>query len=163
MTLQEIIRLTDEVGMLDKLIADLEKEAASLAEKRKHIANTLLPDAMNEAGIAEVVSSEGQRFKLKEFYAASITEARRDAAHSWLREHGHGGIIKNEVVIKPANHEAVEQVCTELTAMNVPYTTKEAIHHATLRSFVNEEIESGRDFPKELFGAVLIREVKVSG
>ena len=39
-----------------------------------------------------------------------------------------------------------------LDSMGQSYTTKESVHHATLKSFAREQMEKGTDIPVTLFG-----------
>ena len=54
---------------------------------------------MEEFGVLDIKLADGSRISAEPFYAARITAEKTDDAHQWLRDNGHGDIIKNVVSV----------------------------------------------------------------
>ena len=79
------------------------------------------------------------------FYATRINKNNRDAAHAWLRQQGHGDIIKNQVSVSfgKGEDETALETMTLLEQEGLFPAQKESVHPSTLKAFVRERIESG--------------------
>ena len=65
-----------------------------------------LPDAMQAAGLNQIVLSTGEKISINEFYNAHISKANQEVAYQWLVANGHEGLIKNEVLLKFGREES---------------------------------------------------------
>lgn len=163
MTIEELIQLTEFVRQLDGEITTAEAKLKELQDKRKDIVSKTLVDAFRECGLDELKLADGTKYSLKSAYVGSISEANREAAMSWLREHRHEGIIKDVVTIPfgaGGDSEFKRQVIERLRLMEVTFDRKETVHPQTLNAFVNEQVANDPSFPKELFSATLIEKVE---
>jgi translation elongation factor EF-Ts len=116
-----------------------------------------LPTLMQSVGLLEFRLVNGAKITVKKFYSGSIKDENRDQAFSWLAEHNHDDIIKNDYTIgfgKGEDSKAGEFE-QELTAMGVPFKHKKHVHPQTLNAFIREQVESGADFPLETFGVFI--------
>jgi hypothetical protein len=100
---------------------------------------------------------DGSSIEVKAFYSASITEARRAEAFQWLRENGYDDIIKNTISVRFGRGE--EALCAQAVATlregGYPVEQAEKVEPMTLKAWVKEQVEKGREFPSELFGAYI--------
>ena len=96
-------------------IEETENYLKGLKEEKQRIAFEQIPMLMDEMGI-ERIDVDGAIVKLKSFVSASIPADRKQEAFNWLREHGHEGIIKNEIVVSFGKGRTTSQAmsCTSL-------------------------------------------------
>lgn len=155
--------LTTVAGMA-RAIRDKEQEVAALEQKLKDEKKALLkltdeelPTMLAEIGLTSMKLDDGSEVTVKPTYGASILVDNRPAAYEWLREHGHDDIIKNTVACAFGRGEDDQASAFKAFAEQQGYYAeqKTEIHPQTLRAFVKERVESGDEFPMELFGAYI--------
>tara|TARA_B100000085_G_C18452953_1_gene475667 strand:+ start:339 stop:917 length:579 start_codon:yes stop_codon:yes gene_type:complete len=155
--------LTTVAGMA-RAIRDKEQEVAALEQKLKDEKKALLkltdeelPTMLAEIGLTSMKLDDGSEVTVKPTYGASILVDNRPAAYEWLREHGHDDIIKNTVACAFGRGEDDQASAFKAFAEKQGYYAeqKTEIHPQTLRAFVKERVESGDEFPMELFGAYI--------
>lgn len=153
--------LTTVAGMA-RAIRDKEQEISALEQKLKDEKKLLLkltdeelPTMLAEIGLTSMKLDDGSEVTVKPTYGASILVDNRPAAYEWLREHGHDDIIKNTVACAFGRGEDDKASAFKAFAEQQGYFAeqKTEIHPQTLRAFVKERVETGDEFPMELFGA----------
>lgn len=160
----EILEASDEqvqgIGAMAKKAIKLQREIedveAELKRKNIELARILekdLPMALQGAGLRDFTTEDGRKVEIKEDVFASISEAHKPPAHNWLRDNGHGSMIKNEFRISFTKNQDNEAVSFEedLKQRGVDYKRSEAVHVGTLRAFVKEQISKGTPVPMDLF------------
>lgn len=160
-------QLADAVLELEEAQSDLARAQSELKAAEKRVADLAefrIPELMDECGGLEEIKVAGRKLKLAPSYHGSISEERRAAAFAWLREHGHGSIIRNDVVLKfkPGADEDAETFLASLPpdAQEIA-EHKEWVHHSTLNAFVKEQLTSGKELPMDTFGAHVRRTAKI--
>ena len=140
------LMLEKEVDRLNELLAETQKQLSTIREHD-------LPDAMAEAGVAELKLEDGTKISVQPFVGAYITAAKAKDAHQWLDDNGHGGLIKRELTFKFNREDtAHEGMIEQYSAMGwTNFKLKEAVHPQTLKAFVREQVELGSDIPTSLF------------
>ena len=139
---------------LERKVEDLEKELKETKAELRLVSETLLPEAMLQAGFLELGLADGSFITITEFINAHISAERAPEALAWLTDHGHGDLIKNQVTVKFGRNEHNEAglIISDLRARGLQPEIKEAIHPSTLKKFIRTELEAGRDVPDDLFG-----------
>tara|TARA_R100000995_G_scaffold84921_1_gene65873 strand:- start:14071 stop:14646 length:576 start_codon:yes stop_codon:yes gene_type:complete len=140
-----------------KLASELEELETAVKAKKEELRLTTeqeLPDAMQQAGLNEIVLSTGEKISISEFYSAHISKANQEQAYAWLVNNGHEGLIKNEVSLKFGRGESdvVNQTVSTLKARGLSPQVRQSVHPSTLKAFVKEQVSSGNDIPTETFG-----------
>lgn len=135
---------------------ELELELKGLSEKLRRVQEIDLPAAMQQAGVSEIKLPDGYKITVKEDVYASIPAENKDGAFEWLREHGFGDLIKNEVAVSFGKGEE-DQAASLLRELDANgwrnYQQKTAVHPQTLKALVREQLAKGAEFPMDLFGA----------
>jgi hypothetical protein len=166
-----------KIAELARQQMDLEKavEEAELVLKEKKAAlakvqTEELPDAMDEVGMSEFKLTDGTKVTIKRGFAPNLTKANQSTAYRWLRENGHGAIIKHEFTSKFGKDE--EKLAARFSVLvreaGFTYSEKESIAPQTLKAFVNEQMTQAQEsedavaFPQELFGVFPYRIASVS-
>ena len=149
--------LADQVERLEtfaKTIEAAEENLKLLKKKRDYISGEVIPTMMSEMGLAELKLQDGSHLKVSTSYRATITEANKEAAFTWLRNNGLGDIIKNEISVSFGRNEDNKAADYAALAQERGYqpTQKLKVEPMTLKALVRERIEAGKEMPTEIFG-----------
>ena len=127
------------------MIGNTEERLRKLKEQYRQLSEEDLPQKMTELGMQDLRLEDGSRITIDMFYATRINKNNRDAAHAWLRQQGHGDIIKNQVSVSfgKGEDETALETMTLLEQEGLFPAQKESVHPSTLKAFVKERIESG--------------------
>ena len=154
----------DKVSRLVSEAARLQEDVDRSAEENKHfkkalhkVTDELLPAALEELDLEKVVMKDGSEIQIKDIYAASIPKDRKPEAFAWLREHGDGDIIKNNVTVTFGKGEdddakSFMDMCDE---QGFAPEQLEKIEPMTLKAWLRERVEAGDAIPLDLFGAYI--------
>jgi len=141
-SIDQMLRVGGEIGNTEELLRKLREQYRQLSEEA-------LPEKLAQIGMKELRLEDGSKITIDNFYSTRITERNKEAAHQWLRDNGHGDIIKNQVSVSFGKGE--DDTALETMALlkeflqkdgNTP-TQKESVHPSTLKAFVKERVESG--------------------
>lgn len=161
--LKELAALIDKMQKHELEMQRLSKLLAAETEKYNKINTLMIPDLFEELGLKKISLSNGRTVEIKSSYVGSITEDRKPQCFEWLENKGYDSIIKHDVISKFKKGETAEHdnLVKVLIDLGVTFEDKKYVHPQTLKSFIREQIESGADFPQELFGVVAIRKTIV--
>ena len=161
--LKELAALIDKMQKHELEMQRLSKLLAAETEKYNKINTLMIPDLFEELGLKKISLSNGRTVEVKSSYVGSITEDRKPQCFEWLENKGYDSIIKHDVISKFKKGETAEHdnLVKVLMDLGVTFEDKKYVHPQTLKSFIKEQIESGADFPQELFGVVAIRKTIV--
>jgi len=161
-----------DLGQLSKLIhrrdrilstvQDLEQQLQAAKERCDMLSRQEIPSLMDELGLKEIKLVDGRTIKVKEILKASINKANQKAAYLWLKEKGHGDIIKSKVLFKTTKgheSEAVE-VLAAIQAAGYDASKTDEVHWQTLNAWAREQYARGMEFPEEI-GIFEYRETEV--
>ena len=148
-----------------KKISTAEEELKKLKEVETTLSEQTIPNLMQQAGVELIKLTGGISVEVKPFYSARIPASRSEEAFNWLREHGHGDLIKNQVSLEfgmKQDNEA-KSIIEELKAKGLPVKQKTTVHPSSLRGFVREQIQDlGKDVPADLFGTYVANKTKIT-
>lgn len=135
-------------------IEDVEEQLKQLKAKRIQIAEVMLPEQMEEAGLQELTLTDGSRIVLQKFYNASVPKDSWNEALEWLEQNNHQAIVKAgfSVAFPRGEANAANEAKQALAELGINVVVEDKIHPSTLRAFVREQIEAGAEFPNQLFG-----------
>ena len=161
--LGKISSLAERYTDLDEEIKDVEARLKILKEQARDIAEKQLPEAMAEIGVAKFTLTDGSEVTVKPYYSAKISDDKREECFGWLQDHGHEALIKDEVVLtfNRGEHEKAEEFKAQLDQQGLEYSGKMGVHPQTLIAFVKEQVESGAEFPLELFNVYIGQIAKI--
>jgi len=109
-----------------------------------------LPAAMANLGLSELRLETGEKVKVSTWYSASIPLENRDAAFDWLHANGHGDIVKHNVSVdfKKGEEESAAAAVKQLEDIGLTAKDETKVAPQTLKAFVREELEAGRELPE---------------
>jgi hypothetical protein len=148
-----------------KKIEATEEELKKLKDVETTLSEQTIPNLMQQAGVELIKLTGGISVEVKPFYSARIPASRSEEAFNWLRENGHGDLIKNQVSLEfgmKQDNEA-KSIIEELKAKGLPVKQKTTVHPSSLRGFVREQIQDlGKDVPADLFGTYVANKTKIT-
>ena len=148
-----------------KKIEATEEELKKLKDVETTLSEQTIPNLMQQAGVELIKLEGGISVEVKPFYSARIPSSKSEEAFTWLRDNGHGDLIKNQVSLEfgmKQDNEA-KSLVEELKAKGLPVKQKTTVHPSSLRGFVREQIQDlGKDVPAELFGTYVANKTKIT-
>lgn len=151
--------------------AQLEAEAAieraelnlkTAKETLRVLSEETIPSVMETLDLKTFTTRDGLKIAVSEVTHAAITKANEAAAFQWLREHGHGRLIKNKVELLPADEELLNLRMLLSPSADRPlgweFSERPSIHFQTLCKFVREAKMEGIGLPP----SISIYDVQVS-
>jgi len=152
---QDYLKSEDEINNLELL---LKSKKESLRQQ-----NELIVQLMEERGVRSIKMKDGQSVDIKPFYTGSITKEKQDEAFAWLRDNGYDDIIKNQVVVKfgRAEDDKANQMYTDLANKGFDTDRSVKVEPMTLKGFIREMLESGKELPIDTFGVFVGHKVKI--
>lgn len=157
-----ISKACQEQLKLEKEIEDLE----SLMKVKKDLLKQngeQIVSLMEERGVKSIKMSDGQSVDIKPFYTGSISRDNQEEAFKWLRDNGYDDIIKNQVVLKfgRAEDEKADQIYSDLASKGLDADRSIKVEPMTLKGFIREMIENGKDIPMETFGVYVGHKINI--
>lgn len=164
--LSSIAELGAELLRVEHMIAQAERELKDWKEAREKLSRETIPAAMRELRLSSFQLEDGASVTVRPFVRAKIPVkdvAAAEAAFAWLRDNGHGDLIKHEVkaLFGRGEDELAEAAKEDLTLRGVEYDEKQSVPWNTLTAQCEEWLEEGYDFPGELFGLFQGHETKI--
>ena len=131
-------------------VLEAERTLKQAKEAKKDIEERLIPDAMREAGVAELKLTGGVVIGISEILGVTVRSDNKQRVLNWLEKEGHGAIIKRtlSVAFNKDQQEAADNLIKVLVEeQKMP--TKEQREYAsqTLKKIVKERRETGKDVP----------------
>lgn len=160
MTLEEITALGERLNHLQERIDNVMQATKILKEQYDNIAEKELPEAMSMLGLKYFGLNDGSEVNIQDVVACSINDSNRAEAHRWLRDNGHGDIIKNEITVVFGKdeekyaallQEQVEEMTKHGELNHGGLCREERVHPQTLVAFVRSQLEAGIEFPADTF------------
>jgi len=147
--------VANDVADTDQEIQDLEDKLKVKKDYKKHLSENVLPNLFAEVGLSELKLADGRHLKVGNYYGASIKYAKKEAAFAWLRNKGHGDLIKNQVSCSFGRDEdeKARGLIDTLNEKGYPSSQREWVEPSTLRAFIREQHEAGKELPMDLLGA----------
>ncbi len=163
--LKEIAQLAQKQVELEDELASALASVAALRDQLDVVQSVDLPTAMRAANLASFTLENGDKVEIIKGIDAKIPLKHKEDAHVWLRDNGHGDLIKNEVIAQFARgHEEDARAFASSVAETegTQVKTKEAVHSSTLKAFVKEQLQRGVNVPHDLFGVFEYQKSKVT-
>lgn len=146
--------LADKLIAAEDLVKEKEDELKAAKKELQTVAETLIPEALENLELEEFKTEEGHVVKVKEKVVASPPAARRAEAMKWLDDNGYGDIIKTSVTVAfdRGDVDQATRFLTEMTGQheNVKYDAR--VEPQTMAAWARERLESGDAIPLDLFG-----------
>lgn len=164
----ELDKLTLQAERLTEARKKAEDQLQKLKQAEEQLLNKDIPELLGKMRLDECMTASGIQVKVKREIKASLpgnerVEARMGALR-WLIEHGHGGVIKNQVSIALDRGEdsRADELVVELRTKGFEVEAKKDVHASTLGALVRELVANGTIVPREYFNLFDMRLAKLS-
>lgn len=152
--LRTVAKLAESLITGQDFVAKLEVKLSEAKARVLEIETRELPDAMRACGMTSFSLTTGQTIKVEPMVRGSIRKANLEEALLWLRNHGHGGLIKREisVALSKGNEQLGKEIVAQLNALGVEVDVADTVNPQTLGKWAREMLEDGQPFPRDLLG-----------
>jgi len=169
-SLTTLTNLTREMIRLEANLKEKEEEASLIKKDLSQLRDRTIPDFMSSLNLKEFTGSTGKKlkivdsinasipsqsaiFKEKDEFKRELLEQRRSKAFQFLRNTGNDSIIKNEIIIPLGKDSSEDFNKFEKFAQQegIEFENQENVHAATLKKWVKEMREAGKDVDKDIF------------
>ena len=159
----DIAQKCNELLDIQKELTELEDKVKKVKAAEVKLSENDIPNLMQQAGIQLLKLNDGSSVEVKPYYAARIPVSRQEEAFDWLRDNGHGDLIKNNVTLTFGRNQDNEAKSLVDELRNKGHNVKQAekVEPMTLKGFVRDEIENGRNVPADLFGVYVATRTKI--
>jgi len=165
-SLKEMADLCAEQVALEEEMEQLAEQLKAKATAARKLSQEIIPARMSELGLESLTLKDGSSVKVKQLVHASIPVPYREEAFKWLRDNGHGDLIKNEISASFGKgedsiaNEFIDKI--EELGYNIQPQQKVWVEPMTLKAFVREQIANGSELPTDKFGVFVGAETKIS-
>ncbi len=144
-SIQDLSELCQKLLRVEAEVGNTEERLKRLKDQQRELSEQLIPDRLTQLGVSDLRLNDGSRISAEPFYSARISAANLDDSHNWLRDNGHGDIIKNTMTLSfgQGEDDLAKELVVSLSKQGFIPEEKEAVHPSTLKAFVKEQIESG--------------------
>jgi len=163
--LKGVAKLAQDIATQEAEVAKLEETLKNAKKQLYRLTDEELPSMLAEMGVASFKLEDGSTVEIKKTYGASIPVASREEAFSWLRGNGYGDMVKNIVSVNfgMGEDEKASEFKSMAQSQGLSPDQAESVHPSTLRAWVKEQVEDGKPFPMELFGAYIGQRAVIKG
>ena len=97
---------------------------------------------MQELGLESLTLKDGSAVKVKQLVQASIPVKHRETAFQWLRDRGHGDLIKNQISAEfgKGEDQSAGKFIENIKSLGYEPKQKVWVEPMTLKAFVREQI-----------------------
>tara|TARA_R110000803_G_scaffold203206_1_gene268653 strand:+ start:1374 stop:1922 length:549 start_codon:yes stop_codon:yes gene_type:complete len=157
---EKVLKLKD----IEDEISNAEESINKLKEQAKVLSQYEIPKMMDEMHITKLKLKDGESVEVKKIYGGNIPQSKQEDAFKWLREHGLGDIIKNDVSVTFGMGEDNKAMAYAILAKGQGYEPiqKIGVHNQTLKAVVRERLESGQEMPSDLFNTFEGNQTKIT-
>jgi hypothetical protein len=164
----DLDRLTLRAERATKARKDAEAVLQKLKQAEEQLLNRDIPELLGKMRLDACTTASGIQVTLKREIKASLPGHERVddrmGALRWLVEHGHGGVIKNQVSVALDRGEdtRADELLVELRTRGYAVEAKKDVHASTLGALVRELVADGKIVPRDLFNLFDLRIAKLS-
>jgi len=161
---ENLSTLVIELQRLEDEIKNDEERLKLKKEKADKISNIAIPEIMQALKLKTMKLADGSAIEVKEVYSATIPLDKKEGAFNWLREHGLGDLIKNEVTVsfgRGEDNKAVEYADLA-RGQGLEPTQKLKVEPMTLKALFRERSEKNEELPSEHFNLFKGNKTKIT-
>jgi hypothetical protein len=162
--MEDIATACNKLLDIQKEVTALEDQLKKKKEQELKLSEQDIPNLMQKAGAASIKLTDGTAVEIKPYYGARIPASRTEEAFDWLRENNFADLIKNNVTLTFGRNEdnMAKSLVDDLRNKGHNVKQAEKVEPMTLKAFVREQIEKGKDVPADLFGVYVATRTKLT-
>ena len=162
--MEDIATACNKLLDVQKEVSELEDKLKKKKEEELKLSEQDIPNLMQKAGAASIKLTDGTAVEIKPYYGARIPASRTEEAFDWLRENNFADLIKNNVTSTFGRNgdNVAKSIVDDLRNKGHNVKQAEKVEPMTLKAFVREQIEKGKDVPADLFGVYVATRTKLA-
>lgn len=144
-------RQLQQMNHVERVEAELKLAQAALRQTQE----VDLPSAMQQAGVSEIKLPTGEKITIKDGITASVPKDRKAEVCQWLRLHGFGDIVSEDVSVSfgRGEEQQARETADRLRELGLQPALVTDVNTARLKALITEQMARGKDMPLEMFGA----------
>jgi hypothetical protein len=163
----QLSALLQRAAIIQRRKENLERDLKDVEKEQRELLEDTIPKLLASAGLKQAKALDGTEVVVENFYSASIPKDRTEEAHAWLRDNGHGDLVKNVVSVTFGKQEdgKADHLFRNLLQMEMPVSRKEWVEPMTLKAFVKDAVINATEErpapPTDLFGIFSGQKAKI--
>ncbi len=163
--LVQVKKTAEEQEQAEVRVEKAEAELDLAKRELRRISEVVFPELLNSLELTDCTVAD-LRVQLAEKLRGSIPKAHEVEAIDWLNKHGHGNIVKRQIIIEFSKDEEkwaakFMRDCNQ-RKKKLNMKVKRTVHPMTLQSWAKEMLEKAENFPMDIFGIFLQRFTKIT-
>ena len=152
-----------ELQEKEQEVLDIEERLKKARKDAMFLSEETIPNLMQEAGVTQLILSNGTSVTVSPFYGARISNDRKEEAFQWLRANNFADLIRNNVGVSfTAGDDAkAQQVLELLKKEGHRPVQKQEVNAMQLKQWAREQIEKGVIVPVDLFSVYVTNRTKL--
>ena len=152
-----------ELQEKEQEVLDIEERLKKARKDAMFLSEETIPNLMQEAGVTQLILSNGTSVTVNPFYGARISNDRKEEAFQWLRANNFADLIRNnvEVSFTAGNDAKAHQVLELLKKEGHRPVQKQEVNAMQLKQWAREQIEKGVTVPVDLFSIYVADRTKL--
>lgn len=151
-TPDQLQQIKDQARLMAQKVAEakeLEAKAEVLVKEARKLAEEVLPNLMDSAGVKMLGLDDQTVIKRDEQVYASVSKVNAPAATEWLEDNGYGALVRYELTIplEKGDTKLAKKITSVLTKNKIGFVESVGVHPQTLLAFVRESLKEGRALP----------------
>lgn len=153
---KEIAALAERQLREQEVVATLELHLKQAQAALRQTQEVDLPNAMQQAGVSEIKLPTGEKITIKDGITASVPKDRKQEVCQWLRTHGFGDIVSEDVSVSfgRGEEQQARETADRLRELGLQPALVTDVNTARLKALITEQMAKGKEVPLEMFGAV---------
>lgn len=153
---KEIAALAERQLREQEIVETLELHLKQAQAALRQTQEIDLPNAMQQAGVSEIKLPTGEKITIKDGITASVPKDRKQEVCQWLRLHGFGDIVSEDVSVSFGRGEEKQarETADRLRELGLQPALVTDVNTARLKALISEQLAKGKEVPLEMFGAV---------
>ena len=153
---KEIAALAELQLFRARRVSEIEEELKQWQAALRQTQEVDLPNAMQQAGVSEIKLPTGEKITIKDGITASVPKDRKAEVCAWLRLHGFGDIVSEDVSVSFGRGEEAQarETADRLRELGLQPALVTDVNTARLKALITEQLAKGKDVPLEMFGAI---------
>jgi len=152
-----------ELQEKEQEVLDIEERLKKARKDAMFLSEETIPNLMQEAGVTQLILSNGTSVTVNPFYGARISSDRKEEAFQWLRANNFADLIRNNVGVSftAGNDAKAHQVLELLKKEGHRPVQKQEVNAMQLKQWAREQIEKGVSVPVDLFSIYVTDRTKL--
>lgn len=165
LTQPALVGYVARVRQIDERLDELEKEVNALKIERWSLTTRTIPQLMLDNMQRDTTLEDGTKVVVSDDVQGGFPkdDGKASDALRWLRENGHGDIIRNSVtaLFVPGQDAQAKQVEEQLVKLGVTMERRQVVNHQTYLSWARKRLKEGEIIDLESLGLSQVTVAKI--